>query len=109
MVTLAMRYDRPTELADHLVFLSTIEDPNYTDEFGTTSASVYVEAWAAIEHFIEHTPAEEGKEKLRQCVRNLHVAFEYLENGDGVSASDLVMETEDMFKRARKYIAISDE
>jgi hypothetical protein len=104
-----MRHERPTELADHLVLLSTIEDPNYTDEFGTTSASAYAEAWTSLEHFIEHTPTEEGKEKLRQCVRNLHVAFESLEHGDGVSASDLVMETEEMFKRARKYIALSDE
>jgi hypothetical protein len=104
-----MRYERPTELADHLVLLSTIEDPNSTDEFGTTSSSAYAEAWTTIEYFIEHTPTEEGKEKLRQCVRNLHVAFEYLEHGDGMSASDLVMETEEMFKRARKYIALSDE
>src|SRR6187402_2406597 len=104
-----MRYERPTELADHLVFLSTIEDPNYLDEFGTTSASAYADAWNTLEHFIERTPTEDGKEKLRQCVRNLHVAFEYLEGGDGLSASDMVMETEQMFKRARKYIALSDE
>lgn len=104
-----MQHERPTEPADHLVVLSTIEDPNYTDEFGTTSASAYAEAWSSLEHFIEHTPTEEGKEKLRQCVRNLHVAFEHLEHGDGVSASDLVMETEEMFKRARKYITLSDE
>ena len=95
--------------SDHLAFLSTIEDPNFIDEFGTTSASAYAEAWTTIDHFIEHTPSEEGKENLRQCIRNLHVAFEYLEGGDGVSASDLVMETEEMFKRARKYIALSDE
>ena len=104
-----MHHERPTELADHLVLLSTIEDPNYTDEFGTTSASAYAEAWTSLERFIEHTPTEEGKEQLRQCVRNLHVAFQYLEDGDGDSACDLVMETEVMFKRARKYIALSDE
>lgn len=104
-----MRFDRPTELADHLAFLSTIEDPSYTDKFGTTSASAYAEAWNTLNHFIEHTPTEEGKEKLRPCARNLQVAYEYLEGGDGVSATDLVMETEQMFKRARKYIAISDE
>jgi hypothetical protein len=104
-----MRFERPTELADHLVFLSTIEDPSYSDEFGTTSASAYADAWTALEHFIKHTPTEEGKEKLRRCVRNLHVAFQYLEDGDGVSASDLVLETEEMFKRARKFVALSDE
>jgi hypothetical protein len=104
-----MQYERPTELADHLVFLGTIEDPNYSNEFGITSVSAYADAWTTLEHFIEHTPTEEGKEKLRQCVRNLHVAFEYLEHADGVSATDLVMETEELFKRARKYIALSDE
>jgi len=104
-----MRHERPTELADYLVFLSTIEGPDYIDEYGRTSASAYAEAWASLDHFIEHTPTEEGKEKLRQCARNLHVAFEYLEDGDGDSAIKLVIETEEMFKRARKYIALSDE
>ena len=104
-----MRHERPTELADHLVLLSTIEDPNYADEFGTTSASAYAEAWTSLDHFIEHTPTEEGKQKLRQCARNLHVAFGYLEDGDGESAIKLVMETEEMFKRARKYIALTNE
>jgi hypothetical protein len=103
-----MRYERPTELADHLAFLSTIEEPNYVDEYGATSASLFADAWTTLEYFIQQTPTDEGKEKLRQCIRNLHVAFEYLEDDDGVTASDLVMETEEMFKRSRKYIALSD-
>ena len=74
-----------------------------------TSASAYAEAWASLDHFIAYTPTEEGKEKLRHRARNLHVAFEYLEGGDGDSAVRLVIETEEMFKRAWKYIALSDE
>ena len=103
-----MRYERPTELADHLGFLSTI-DANYSDEFGTTAPSAFADAWETLAYFIEHTPTEEGKERLRQCIRNLHVAFEYLEHGDDVSGNDLVMETEEIFKHSRKYIALSDE
>ena len=102
-----MIYERPTELADHLVFLSTI-DADFSDEFGTTSSSAYAEAWNALEYFIAHTPTDEGKERLRQCIRNLHVAYEYLEHGDSVTGQDLVMETEEMFKKCRKFIALSD-
>lgn len=103
-----MRYERPTELADQLVFLSTM-DANYSDESGVTTPSAFADALETLEYFISQTPTEEGKERLRQCVRNLHVAFEYLEHGDYESGSDLVMETEEMFKRCRKYIALSDE
>jgi hypothetical protein len=74
-----------------------------------TAPSAFADAWQTLEYFITNTPTEEGKELLRQCVRNLNVAFEYLEHGDDVSGSKLVMETEEMFKRCRKYIALSDE
>ena len=99
---------RPTEFADRLVFLSTV-DANYTDEYGRTSASLFADAWKSIDHFIENTPTEEGKELLRQCARNLHVAFEYLEHGDDRTGAKTVIETEDLFRRCRKYIALSDE
>lgn len=103
-----MRWERPTELADLLGFL-TIVDADYSDELGVTAGSAFADAWETLEYFISHTPTEEGKERLRECIRNLHVAFEYLEHGDNVSGSELVMETEQMFKRCRKYIALSDE
>ncbi len=99
---------RPTEFADRLVFLSTV-DCNYKDEYGRTAPSIYADAWKTLDYFIVHTPTEGGKELLRQCVRNLHVAFEYLEHGDGFTGAKTVIETEEIFRRCRKYIALSDE
>lgn len=93
---------RPTELTDHLWYLSTCD-------LQSTTASDFAEAWNALDLFIEHSLTEEGKEKLRQCKRNLHVAFEMFESGDTRSASEFVEETIEMFQKCRKFIAISDE
>ncbi len=101
-------FQRPTELADYFAFLSTI-DCNYTGEYGRTAPSAFVTAWKTLDYFIEHTPTEEGKELLRQCVRNLHVAFECLEHEDDITGARIVIETQEMFRRCRKYIALSDE
>jgi len=83
--------------------------PDFPPEDDCTTAGVFAEAWAALGRFIENTPTEEGKERLHQCVRNLHVAFEMSENGNDEQASQFVQETEQMFQRARKYIDMSDE
>ncbi len=99
---------RPTEFADRLVFLSTV-NADYIDEYGRTSASLFADAWKSLDHFIENTPTEEGKELLRQCARNLHLAYEYLEHGDYRTGAKTVIETEDVFRRSRKYISLSDE
>jgi hypothetical protein len=100
--------NRPSELVDLLAYLA-LYMPEFPAEDNCTTAEVFAAAWTAINRFIDHTPTEEGKERLRQCVRNLHVAFEMSEDGNDVQASQFVQETEQMFQRARKYIDMSDE
>jgi hypothetical protein len=99
---------RPSELVDLLAYLA-IYMPDFPTEDNCTTAEVFAETWAALGRFIENTPTEEGKERLRQCIRNLHVAFEMSEDGNDVQASQFVQETEQMFQRARKYIELTDE
>ena len=55
-----MKYTTPAELGHHLVFLSLV-DANYSDEFGTTTATAFADAWEAIQFFIEHTPDFDAK------------------------------------------------
>jgi hypothetical protein len=82
--------------------------PSFPAEDGHTTASAFAVAFKAIELFVRRTPSEEGKERLRQCDRNLRVAFEAFEKGDDLSGSRLVQETVQMFQKCRKYIDVSD-
>jgi hypothetical protein len=100
-------YSQLGELAHHLVFLTMI-DGNYADEYGSTTASVYAEAWDALERFLSRTPSDEGKELLRQCIRNLRAALEHLQGGDVAAGQRLAAETEQTFKACQKYIEIED-
>jgi len=101
-------YSDPTELMHHLCFLSMI-DAKFTDEFGNTAHSEYAKAWNALQRFVEQTSADEGKQQLQLCIRNLHTAYDYLETGDSASASKLVMETEQLFKGFHQHIAVAGE
>ena len=73
---------RLTELVDLLAYIE-VYAPNFPDEDQCTTATVFGEAFAALQLFIDNTPTEEGKERVRQCERNLHVAYEMFEHGDG--------------------------
>ncbi|WP_442482465.1 hypothetical protein [Aeoliella sp. SH292] len=101
-------YTKPSELANHLLFLGMI-DADFKDEFGTTTESAFAEAYDALEHFIELTPSEVGKGKLEECIRNLHTAFKFLQDGDDSGAGELIRETEELFKKYEAYIVVADE
>lgn len=103
-----MKFDRPTELADHLTFIEAFA-PDFPPDTHTTVPQAFADACETLEHFIAHTPTAGGKELLQQCIRNLHVAYEYYEDGDETTGGKTVMETEEMFRRCRKYISLSDE
>jgi hypothetical protein len=99
---------RPTELVDVLSYLEAYA-PNFPEEDQCTTATVFGEVFAARQLFVENTPTDEGKERVRQCERNLRVAFEDYEHGDELRGAQLLRETGEMFRKARKYIAVSDE
>ena len=101
------RITRPTEFADLLVYMATYS-PNFPAEDACSNASVFAEAFAALALFEANSPTEDGKEAVRQCDRNLRVAFEHFEHGDDRNGSQLVQETEGLFRKARKFIRISD-
>lgn len=102
------RYTQPSELANHLLFLGMI-DADFKDEFGTTTESAFAEAYDSLDHFIELTPSEVGKEKLRECNRNLRTAFKFLQDGDVHGAGELIRETEELFQKYQAYIVVADE
>jgi hypothetical protein len=97
----SVEYSQPDELGHHLVFLTMI-DGNYADEYGSTTA------WDALERFLARTPSDEGKELLRQCIRNLHAALEHLQGGDVAGGQKLAAEVEQTFKACQKHITIGD-
>lgn len=102
-----MEYSHPNELANHLIFLGMI-DGKYSDEYGSTTASVYAEAWAAVEYFLQHTPAEEGKELLRLCLGRLRAAYDALAAGETATGQRLAIEAEQAFKLSRRHIDVVD-
>jgi hypothetical protein len=101
-------FDRPTELADFLVYLGTYA-PEFPEEDGVSTASAFARAFASLDRFAESTADESGREAVLQCKRNLLVAYEYYEHGDDFTGSQMVQETEELFRRARRFIRISDE
>jgi hypothetical protein len=99
---------RPTELVDWFAY-AILYAPEFPVEDGSTNASAFAVAFKAFELFTKHCKTDEGKERVRECERNLQVAFELYEGGDSVSGEKFVSETRQMFQRCRKYIDISDE
>ncbi len=80
-------FQRPTELADYFgyMILCAPDDYPYEDFLGEdqdTNASVFANAFRAFEKFIASARTDEGREKLSECLRNLHVAYEFYEDGD---------------------------
>lgn len=110
-----MRIERPTELQDLLGYIFLCAPDQYPVEDylppdkQPTNASEFATAFEALQRFTEAARTEEGKEKLRECERNLRVAYELFEHGNEIDVAKMVQETEQMFLRARKYIPISDE
>lgn len=101
-------YSDPNDLMHHLCFLGMI-DAKFTDEFGNTARSEYAKAWDALERFASQTPADDARQQLQQCARDLHTAYEHLERGDSATASKLVMDTERRFKECHQHIELGDE
>src|SRR5262245_11245206 len=95
-----MEITRPTELVDLFAYIEVCA-PNFPGEDACTNADVFSWAFNALELFLQHAKTEEGKEKLRECERNLRVAYEFFEKGDEVSGSKFVQETEQMFQKAK--------
>src|SRR5688572_2588907 len=110
-----MEIKRPTELVGHLIVIASCAPDEYLYEDWLapdqqpTNATFFRDAFEALDRFTETAKTEEGKERLRECKRNLQVAFELYEHSDNARAANLVFETEGMFQRCRKYIPISDE
>jgi hypothetical protein len=104
-----MNVNRPAELTDLLAWLAVYAGDEEKMTMGCTRASQFAFAFEALKLFIASTNSENGKEKLRECERNLHVAYESYEHDDNMSGSHLVQDTMAMFQSARKYIDLSDE
>ncbi|MCI0638887.1 MAG: hypothetical protein L0Y72_05190 [Gemmataceae bacterium] len=101
---------RPTELADHFAYMLAYAPDNYPQEFGRyTNADAFGDAFRAVRLFRDSAKTEEGKERLTECERHLHVCFEYYEHGDTVTAFLCLQEVMEMFRKFRRYISISDE
>jgi hypothetical protein len=94
------------------MILSAPDDYPYQDFLGDnqdTNASVFGDAFRALEKFVSSARTDEGRERLTECLRSLHVAYEFYEHGDNTQGDEFLQETERMFQRCRKYIPISDE
>ena len=109
-----MDFDRPSELADYFgyMILCAPDEYPYEDFEGDiqpTNASVFADAFRALESFVVIAKTEEGRERLNECLRNLRIAYEFYELGDNRQGDEFLQETERMFHRCRKYIPISDE
>jgi hypothetical protein len=109
-----MEFQRPTELADHFGYMilcapDLYPHEDYLGDNQVTNAIAFRDASRGLEKFIASARTEEGQEKLSECLRNLHVAYEFYEHGDNEQGAEFLQETERMFQRCRKYIPISDE
>ena len=98
---------RPTELADFLTYLAACA-PDFPEEDNFTSASAFAEAFSAFDLFANSTKTAEGREAVLQCKRHLEVAYEYFEGDDEFTGSRTVQEVEDLFRKARRFVDISD-
>jgi hypothetical protein len=104
-----MDLQRPSELADHLVYMLAYAPESYPQEFGRyTNADAFGDAFRAIRLFRGSAKTEESRERLTECERHLHVAYEYFEHGDEFTGSRCVQEVIEMFRKCRRYISISD-
>lgn len=99
--------ERPTELADLFSYI-VLYAPDFPDEDECTNAEVFADAFDALDRFATSTATNEGEEAVLQCKRNLQVAYEYYEDGDDVTGSKMVQETEELFRLARRFIRVSD-
>ncbi len=99
---------RPTELADFLAYLITYA-PEFPEEDELTNSSAFAEAFTAFDRFADATKTDEGKEAVLQCKRHLLVAYEYFEDGDEVTGCRMTQEVAELFRKARRFITISDE
>ena len=101
--------ERPTELNDFFSYLLIFAPGDFPAEDGYTNASAFAEAFDALDRFAASTRTDEGKEAVIQCKRHLQVAYEYFEHGDDVTGARTVQEVEELFRKARRFITISDE
>jgi hypothetical protein len=99
---------RPTEFVDWLSYILLYGPDEYPDEDRVTNSSAFAEAFKALAFFRCHTRTDEGRESLDQVTRNLHVVYEHFEADNRLEACHLLQDTEAMFQKARRYIAISD-
>jgi hypothetical protein len=100
--------NRPPELADFLVYLNAYA-PDFPEEDGFTMPNAFTEAFSAFDRFSASTRTEEGREAVLQCKRHLQVAYEYYEHGDAITGGRTIQEVEELFRKARRFITISDE
>ncbi len=105
-----MDFQRPTELADHFAYMLVYAPERYSQEFGRyTNADAFNDAFHALKLFRESAKSVEGRERISECERHLHVAFEYYEHGDEFTGSRTLQEAMEMFRKCRRYITISDD
>ena len=99
--------NRPTDLADFLAYL-TAYAPHFPDEDRYTNASAFGEAFDALDRFASSCKSEEGREAVLQCTRHLPTAYTCYEDDDDFTGCLTVQEVEELFRKARRFIPISD-
>ena len=98
---------RPTEMADFLVYIEAYA-PTFPEDH-QSCASAFGDAFTALDLFASSTKSAEGHEAVLQCKRHLQVAYEYYESGDDLTGSKTVEEAIELFRKARRFITVSDE
>jgi hypothetical protein len=83
--------------------------PNYPEEDQCTNADAFRDALKALDLFADSTQTKEGRESVLECKRHLMVAYEYYEDDNDWMGSKMIGETREMFRKARRFITISDE
>ena len=101
--------ERPTELNDFFSYLLLCAPDEFPAEDGYTNASAFAEAFDALDRFAASTKTDDGKEAVIECKRHLQVAYEHFEHGDDITAARTVQEVQELFRKARRFITISDE
>ena len=62
-----------------------------------------------LDRFAKLTKTAESHEGVMQGKRQLQVAFEFFEHGDDVTGAQTLQEVEELFRKARRFIAVSDK
>lgn len=103
-----MKFNRPTELKDFFSYVLAYAPNDYPEEDGYTNATAFAVIFESLEYFLKSVSSSDGKEEMKQLVRNLRITYEEYEQGNDIEAAHLLQESEALFRKCRKYIRLSD-